>query len=62
MVLQNLRRLRRAGIDEAVVNLHYRPEMLRALLGEGESEGLPKLHYTHEDPILGTGGGLRNAA
>ena len=62
MAIQNLQRLAGAAVSSAVVNLHYRPEVLRALLGDGGADGLPKIRYTHEDPVLGTGGGIRNAA
>ena len=62
MIVQNLRRLAKASVSTAVINLHYRPDILRDLLGSGGSDGLPEVCYTFEDPILGTGGGLRHAA
>ena len=58
MIAQVLRRLARASVDTAVVNLHYHPEVLRELLGDGGNDGLPQVRYTFEDPVLGTGGGL----
>jgi len=55
-------RLRRDGVTEAVVNLHHLPEVMRAALEEAaEATGLT-LATTFEPEILGTGGGLRNAA
>lgn len=62
MAIQNLQRLANAPVSSAVVNLHYRPDVLRELLGDGGEDGLPPVRYTFEDPVLGTGGGLRNAA
>ncbi|HEX6045170.1 MAG TPA: NDP-sugar synthase [Pyrinomonadaceae bacterium] len=48
------------GFDEIVVNLHHRPESVRAALGDGSRFGV-KLHYVMEEPeILGTSGALDN--
>jgi len=62
LAVHNLVRLARHGITDAAVNLHHQPEVLRSVLGEGGSGGLPTIRYTFEDPILGTAGGLRHAA
>jgi NDP-sugar pyrophosphorylase family protein len=48
------------GVNEAVVNLHHRPESVREALGDGSSFGL-HLTYVYEPVILGTSGGLDNA-
>jgi NDP-sugar pyrophosphorylase family protein len=48
------------GVSEAIVNLHHRPDSVRASLGDGERFGL-KLEYIHEPVILGTSGALDNA-
>jgi NDP-sugar pyrophosphorylase family protein len=48
------------GCDEIVVNLHHRPESVRAALGDGSRYGV-KLHYVDEPVILGTSGALDNA-
>ncbi|MBA2526745.1 MAG: NDP-sugar synthase [Pyrinomonadaceae bacterium] len=48
------------GCDEIVVNLHHRPESVRAALGDGSRFGV-KLHYVEEPEILGTSGALDNA-
>lgn len=56
-----LERLRAAGVDEAVVNLHHLPGTVRRALGDGSRFGL-RLRYSHEaGELLGTGGGLRRA-
>lgn len=61
LAMQLLHRLARHGIDRAVVNLHHLPEILPALLGADEP-GLPEVHFTHEEVIRGTAGGLALAA
>ena len=48
------------GLNEIVVNLHHRPESVRAALGDGRAFGV-KLTYVEEPVILGTSGALDNA-
>jgi NDP-sugar pyrophosphorylase family protein len=48
------------GFDDIVVNLHHRPESVRAALGDGGRFGV-KLQYVEEPEILGTSGALDNA-
>jgi len=62
LALQILHRLAALGVTTAVVNLHHEPEKIRQVLGEGADLGLPSLHFTHEKSLLGTAGGVRNAA
>jgi NDP-sugar pyrophosphorylase family protein len=57
-----LHRLALEGISSAVVNLHHQPNALKALLGDGKDAGLPRIFYSHEESIQGTGGGVRQAA
>ncbi|HEV2765720.1 MAG TPA: NDP-sugar synthase [Pyrinomonadaceae bacterium] len=52
--------LARFGCDEVVVNLHHRPESVRAALGDGSRFGV-RLHFVEEPEILGTSGALDNA-
>ena len=47
------------GFDDIVVNLHHRPESVRAALGDGSKFGV-QLHYVEEPVILGTSGALDN--
>lgn len=49
----------RYGFDDIAVNLHHRPESVRAALGDGSQFGV-KLHYVEEPVILGTSGALDN--
>jgi NDP-sugar pyrophosphorylase family protein len=47
-----------AGVTELVVNLHHLGEMLRQHLRH-EYAGRCSIHFSHEEEILGTGGGVR---
>lgn len=55
-----LRRLKSAGVDEAVVTLRYLPEQVRHVFG-GEFEGM-RLQYRVEQQPRGTAGAVRDAA
>ncbi len=57
-----LHRLSLGGISTVVVNLHHQADKIRSLLGDGRDLGLSKLHYSFEEVILGTAGGVRKAA
>src|ERR1700675_2398062 len=48
------------GIEDVIVNLHHRPDSVRAALGDGSQFGV-RLQYVHEPFILGTSGALDNA-
>src|SRR6267378_1402176 len=48
------------GFGDIVVNLHHRPESVRAALGDGSKFGV-RLQYVEEPEILGTSGALDNA-
>jgi len=48
------------GIDDAVVNLHHRPETVAAVIGDGWDLGL-RVRYSWEQPVLGSAGGPRHA-
>ncbi len=48
------------GCNEIIVNLHHRPESVRAALGDGSRFGV-HLQYVEEPEILGTSGALDNA-
>ncbi|HYN85416.1 MAG TPA: nucleotidyltransferase family protein [Pyrinomonadaceae bacterium] len=52
--------LARFGCREVAVNLHHRPESVRAALGDGGRFGV-RLEYVEEPEILGTSGALDNA-
>jgi len=52
--------LAKHGIRDVLVNLHHRPESVRAALGDGSRFGV-RLQYVDEPVILGTSGALDNA-
>ena len=56
-----VRLLARHGFEDAVANLHWFPELIEGHFGDGSDFG-PKLSYSYEEQLLGTAGGVRNAA
>jgi len=50
--------LRRHGVEEVGINLHYLPEVIRGHFGDGSGWGV-KIRYHFEPEILGTAGGLK---
>lgn len=53
--------LRRNGFDQVIANLHWFPDSIRDHFGDGSGFGV-ELSYSFEDALLGTAGGVRNAA
>jgi mannose-1-phosphate guanylyltransferase/mannose-1-phosphate guanylyltransferase/phosphomannomutase len=61
-VMEHIARLLgRHGFSEAIANLHWFPELIQSHFGDGSEFGI-ELTYSHEDELLGTAGGVRNAA
>lgn len=60
LVLWNLFLLRRHGITEVIINLHYLGHLIEKELGDGSRFGL-RISYSREPVILGTGGGIKQA-
>jgi mannose-1-phosphate guanylyltransferase len=56
-----VRLLARNGFNEAIANLHWFPETIEAHFGDGSEFGI-ELSYSREERLLGTSGGVRNAA
>jgi mannose-1-phosphate guanylyltransferase len=52
--------LSRQGILDVLLNLHYRPETIAGIVGDGAGLGL-SVRYSWEVPLLGSGGGPRRA-
>lgn len=59
MIAYPLALLRAAGIREVVINLHHLGGQIREALGDGSACGM-SIVYSEEDPILDTGGGIKN--
>jgi len=53
IIQYSLEMLKRAGVDEIVVNLHHLPDTVQQAVG-----GFPNLSYSFEPEILGTGGAI----
>lgn len=52
--------LKKYGVSEFFVNLHYLPDVIKNYFGDGSKWGV-KIHYAFETPeILGTAGGIKN--
>ncbi len=49
------------GFNEAIANLHWFPQTIEGHFGDGSGFGLD-LSYSREEQLLGTSGGVRNAA
>jgi NDP-sugar pyrophosphorylase family protein len=59
-ILHLVEHLAKSGVSQIAVNLHYRPETIRALEPEMRALGL-RVFFSEEPVILGTGGGLKKA-
>ena len=60
LIVHQLRWLRRAGIEEVVVNLHHLGEQVEGHVGNGGDVGI-RVRYSREASLLGTGGGIKRA-
>src|SRR5262245_35889230 len=60
LVCRILRRLRDAGIERVVLNLHHRPETITDVVGDGARLGL-QVRYSWEPTVLGSAGGPARA-
>jgi mannose-1-phosphate guanylyltransferase/mannose-1-phosphate guanylyltransferase/phosphomannomutase len=56
-----VRLLGRHGFGEAIANLHWFPETIEGHFGDGSAFDI-ELSYSREERLLGTSGGVRNAA
>jgi mannose-1-phosphate guanylyltransferase len=56
-----VRLLARHGFTETIANLHWFPELIESHFGDGSAFGV-ELSYSREERLLGTSGGVRNAA
>ena len=60
LIEYNLLLLKAYGVEDVVINLHHLGNKIREVLGDGSAYGL-RIMYTAEDPILESGGGIKNA-
>ena len=54
-----VRLLVKHGYSQAIVNLHYFPDLIKEYFGDGSDYGI-QLTYQYEEELLGTAGGVRN--
>jgi len=60
LVRRVIRTLAASGIRDLVLNLHYRPASIAALVGDGGDLDV-SVRYSWEQPVLGSAGGPRHA-
>ena len=60
LVRRVIRGLAATGVRDIVLNLHYRPASIAALVGDGGDVGV-RVRYSWEQPLLGSAGGPRHA-
>jgi len=58
MLAYILANLKRHGFDEIMINLHFKPELIRDYFGDGSKFGL-RLSYSDEPELMGTAGGVK---
>lgn len=60
LIAHTLSFLKKYGVTDVIINLHHHADKVRKALGDGGTYGVT-ITYMHEDALLGTGGGLKNA-
>lgn len=55
---RSLDQLQAAGVRDVMINTHYLAEKITARLSGRDR---PRLHFSHEEKLLDTGGGIKNA-
>lgn len=50
--------LKVCGFNDVIINLHYKPQVVREYFGDGSKFGI-KITYSYEKKILGTAGGVK---
>ena len=58
VIVRNLLWLRANGIEDIWVNLHHRPDEIRAVVGDGQQFGV-QVRYSYESALLGTAGAAK---
>lgn len=61
ILARNLRWLASQGVRDVWLNLHYRPEEIRRVVGDGSAFGV-RVFWSEEPEILGTAGAVRKLA
>ncbi len=50
--------MHRFGVDDLIINVHYHPDQVRALVGDG-SQWDVRVSYLHESELMGSAGAVR---
>ncbi|MFH0925267.1 MAG: NDP-sugar synthase [bacterium] len=58
LIKYNLLLLKKYGIEEVIINIHYLSDLIKGLLGDGSNLEM-KISYSYEPEILGTAGGIK---
>jgi len=58
LIYYSLYTLKKAGITEIIINLHYRGDQIKSFLGTGDRFKF-NISYSDESEILGTGGAIK---
>jgi NDP-sugar pyrophosphorylase family protein len=56
-----LNRLREAGVLDVIINVHHHADLIEHFIDDSDGFGL-NIKFSHEEVLLDTGGGLKNAA
>jgi NDP-sugar pyrophosphorylase family protein len=59
LIAYNLSLLQHYGVRDVIINLHHHGDRLAAALGDGAALGV-HIEYSREDPLLDTGGAIKN--
>jgi len=60
VILYSIFLLKKYGIHDITITLHYLPEKIKSYLGDGKRFGV-SIHYSYEKTPLGTAGSIRKA-
>jgi NDP-sugar pyrophosphorylase family protein len=60
IIKYNLYLLKKSGISEVIINLHYKAQDIINEIGNGKDIDM-KIEYSYEASLLGTGGGIKKA-
>jgi NDP-sugar pyrophosphorylase family protein len=61
LIEHTVRQLVRYGVEDIVINVHQRGDVVASHFGDGSAFGV-RIHYSEEPELLGTAGGVRKCA
>lgn len=59
LLLRHIEQLKKHGVKDIFINLHYLPDVIRDYFGDGSKFGVNIKYFFEEKEILGTAGGLK---